>query len=136
MISDKDLDISVIYLQKDLSFEKLIPTMRTYIIDNYKCSQEERMELVANVKSLFDNIYKDGITMYSSVYGKREVDILRHVLTPCTIKKAHVNMRDEVSIIVINNDDIKKTLNTNENVAINKMFDYIEDFLKLRFKKD
>lgn len=131
-----DRNISVIYLKKDLSFEKLIPRIRDYITKKYDCPMKERMSLVANVKNLFDQVYKKGGTIYSGVHGEKETDILMVALGAYIIKTAQVNPDETGAIMVLSENDMKRVAERKDDEHfIKKMFDDIEGFLKERFDK-
>ena len=131
-----DRNINVVYLKKDLSFEKLIPKIRSYIIEKYDCSMKKRMNLVANVKNIFDKVYKNGGTIYSGVHGEKETEILTKVLGMYVIKTAQVNPEEAGALIVISEDDVKRIVNKQgDEYFIKKMFDDIEIFLKERCDK-
>ena len=132
-----DRNISIIYLKKDLSFEKLIPNIKDHILKNYKCNAKERMDLVANVKNIFDNVYKHGYTIYSGTHGNKETEILRSALQPFLIKTAQVNSDEDGAIMVLSDKDINCISEMNkvgEEFFVKKMFEDIESFLNERFK--
>lgn len=132
-------NILIVYLKNDLTFGDLIPRMREYILRRFNGMdnilgielKEEIFDAVGKVKNLFDEVYKAGMTMYSDIHGRLEVDILAYALKPFYIKTGYIQS-NEKAIIVISDEDIIRIENLYDSKIIfdNDFMGEIEQYLK------
>jgi len=131
-----DNNIMIVYLKTNLTFEDIIPSMKEYLLERYKglnniihmSLKNKIYDAVGNVKNIFENLYKSGLTMYSNVHGKLEIDILNYALKPFIIKTGHIRSEDK-AIIVIKDEDIIRAENMyNKKLIFNK--DLMEEIEK------
>lgn len=111
--TEKDRNIIIVYLKTDLTFEDIIPLIREYVTKRYEGLfnilnigiKEQIDDAVGKVKNLFEEVYKAGMTMYSDIHGKLEVDILAYALRPFYIRTGYIESEDK-AIVVIKDEDI------------------------------
>jgi hypothetical protein len=135
---DDRRNIIVVYLKEDLVFWDLVPLMKEYIDYNYEDLNKYRNRDVKkkidnaliNVKNLFDEVYKAGMTLYSDIHGRVEVEILAYALKPFYIRTGHLDV-DEIVIIVLSDKDIIKTKNmyNEESISCEDLAKEIEDYV-------
>lgn len=125
-------NVIVVYMKTDLTFADIVPSMREYIIERYGCKdniidiavKEEVFDSIGNIKKIFEEIYKSGMTIHSNIHGKLEVDILAYALKPFYIKTEYTRSEDKI-IIVITDEDIIRSEN-----MYNKKLIYNEELMK------
>lgn len=130
-------NIIIVYLNKNLKFETLIPGMKEYVFHKYTNFEadinlrKDLMDAVSNLKNLFEQVYQTGMVLYASIHGKIEVDILINALKPHIIRTGYLSGTKDKSIIPIsdnNMDYIKKKIKCEFNM--DDLMKEIKDYLK------
>jgi len=88
----KNRNIIIVHLNEKLKFEQLVPSMKEYILN--RCSKFEHdealkksiMKSVSNLNNLFEQVYKAGMILYSTVHGKLEVETFIYAMKPYIIR--------------------------------------------------
>lgn len=134
----KDRNIIIVYLKDDLKFESLVSGMKEYVLKTYGYeekgveSQRKILDSVSNLKNLFEQVYKAGMILYSSVHGEVEVDVMINALRPYVIRTGYISGSKDKAVVPISNKDIdeitsirKKEFTTDE--LMKEVEQYLEE---------
>jgi len=136
----EDRNVIVVYLKNDLMFEDLIPSMKEYIARRFDIDNSSDVKLkemvynaVGKLKNIFDEVYKAGMTMYSDIHGKLEIDILAHALEPFYIKTGYIKSDDKVIIVITDEDIIRSETMYNKKLIYNEdLINEIEIYMNIK----
>lgn len=130
-------NIIIVYLKRDLKFEELAHIMKEYVkleyanFQNDNIFQKKLFESVSNLKKLIEQVYSNGITIYSSIHGILEVDILANALEPYIIRTAHLSSTDDRIIIPLSDKDIQNIITEKDKDFIPRtLMKELEQYLK------